>query len=82
MVPSTPLVLGAGAQLAANGNTFARQNRTTVTPATLAEGAQVGFDRNIFIGFGPDVAKGIPQAERQQFLAANVLVNPEPSPAR
>ncbi len=82
MVPSTPLVLGAGAQLAANGNTFARQNRTTVTPATLAEGAQVGFDRNIFIGFGPDVAKGIPQAERQQFLAANVLVNAEPSPAR
>jgi hypothetical protein len=51
-------------------------------PATLADGAQAAFKRNMFIGFGPDVAKSIPQAERQQFLGANVIVNAEPSPAR
>jgi len=81
-VPATPLVLGAGAQLDATGNIFARQNRAGATPATLADGAQVAFKRNVFIGFGPDVAKSIPQAERQQFLGANVIVNAEPSPAR
>jgi hypothetical protein len=81
-VPSTPLLLGSGAQLTANRNTFARQSRASVAAATLGEGAQVGFDRNVFIGFGADIAKGIPQAERQQFLAANVIVNAEPSPAR
>jgi len=42
----------------------------------------VAFERNVFIGFGPDVAKGIAQGERQQFLDANVIVNAEPSPAR
>ena len=81
-VPATPLVLGAGAQLAAIGNTFLRQNRAAATPATMADGAQVAFERNVFIGFGPDVAKGIGPAERQQFLDANVIVNAEPSPAR
>ena len=81
-VPSTPLVLGAGAQLAANGNTFARPNRAPATPLAIADGAQVTFTRNLFMGFGPEFAKSIPQAERQQFLGANVIVTAEPSPAR
>ncbi|MEO7271613.1 MAG: protein phosphatase 2C domain-containing protein [Vicinamibacterales bacterium] len=81
-VPATPLVLGIGAQMTATGNTFAHQNRITATPATLADGAQVAFKRNVFIGFGADVAKSVPQAERQQFLGANVIVNAEPSAAR
>ena len=58
-MPATPLVLGAGAQLAAIGNIFLRQNRAAATPATMADGAQVAFERNVFIGFGPDLAKGI-----------------------
>jgi len=81
-VPATPLVLGAGAQLAATGNTFSRQNRAAATPATMADGAQVAFERNVFIGFGADLIKSIAQAERQQFLGANTIVNTEPSPAR
>ena len=81
-VSATPLVLGAGAQLAATGNTFARQNHAAATPVTIAEGAQIAFKRNVFIGFGGDVAKSIAPAERQQFLGANVIVNAEPSPAR
>ena len=48
----------------------------------MADGAQVAFQRNVFIGFGADVVKSVGPAERQQFLGANVIVNAEPSPAR
>jgi hypothetical protein len=80
-VPASLLVLGAGAQLTARGNTFARPLHAAA-PAVVGEEAQVVFTRNVFVGFGPDLAKSIPQAERQQFLGANVIVNAEPSPAR
>jgi hypothetical protein len=81
-VPASPLILGAGAQLGARGNAFLRPTHATATPATLADGAQVVFTHNVFVGFGPDLAKSIPQGERQQFLGANVIVNAEPSTAR
>jgi hypothetical protein len=82
-VSTAALVLGERAQLTAAGNIFLRAGRAPVTPPVkVADTTQVTLRQNVFAGYGADIVKGVSAADRQQILAANVIVTAEPSLGR
>jgi tetrahydrodipicolinate N-succinyltransferase len=81
-VPAAALILGNGSQLSAGSNIFVRSARALTRPVELGAAAQVTLRDNVFVGYGGDVVTGISLADRQQILAANVIVSAEPSQAR
>jgi len=79
-VTATALLLGERAQLAADGNVILRPVRAPAAPpVTVGEGAEAILRQNVFVGYGSDVVKGVSASDRQQILAANVIVSAEPS---
>ena len=79
-VTAAALLLGERAQLAADGNVILRPVRVPAAPPVrVGEGAQAILRQNVFVGYGSDVVKGVSAGDRQQILAANVIVSAEPS---
>ena len=77
-VTAAALLLGERAQLAADGNVILRPVRVPAAPPVrVGEGAQAILRQNVFIGYGSDVVKGVSASDRQQILAANVIVSAE-----
>ena len=81
-VSTAAIVVEDGAQLTASGNVFLRPARATVVPIRVGDAAQATLRRNVFIGYGTDIVKGVSATERQQILSANVIVTAEPSLVR
>ena len=81
-VTTAAIVVEDGAQLTASGNVFLRPARATVVPIRVGDAAQATLRRNVFIGYGTDIVKGVSATDRQQILSANVIVTAEPSLVR
>ena len=79
-VAGTALALAARGQCEATGNAFVRTSRATGTAVSLAEAAQAVLRRNVFTGYGRDLVNGLPDTERDQVRAANIVV-PADAPA-
>ena len=78
-VLGSALSVGDGAEALVTGNVFLRAGRTTVAPVSVGNASKTTLKRNLFAGYGADIVKGLPPAERQQFAAGNVIVTAEPS---
>jgi serine/threonine protein phosphatase PrpC len=78
-VGGVALEAGDRSQISASGNLFIRPGHAAVPPLVAGDGAQASMKQNVFAGYGNDVARGLPDAERQQILASNVIVTAEPS---
>ena len=79
-VVGTALALAARGQCEATGNAFVRTPRATGTAVSLAEAAQAVLRRYVFTGYGRDLVNGLPDTERDQVRAANIVV-PADAPA-
>jgi serine/threonine protein phosphatase PrpC len=56
-------------------NVFLRGGRPQAPPIAIAPMAQATFRGNVFAGYAGEIVKGVSASERQQFAAANVIVN-------
>jgi serine/threonine protein phosphatase PrpC len=71
--------LAEGAQVSVTGNTFLHVGRSKQPPIVLAGSAQAILTRNVFAGFGADLAKAFPFDESRSLLSGNYVVGAEPS---
>jgi serine/threonine protein phosphatase PrpC len=79
-VTGAAFLLGDRAQLTAVDNIMLRAGRPPASPPVrVGDGAQAILRQNVFVGYGTDIVKGVSASDRQQILAANVIVTAEPS---
>jgi hypothetical protein len=81
-VPGEALTVGDGTDALVTGNVFVRAGRTPVVPVSIGKATNTTLKRNLFVGYGTEIVKGLSPAERQQFAAGNVIVTAEPSLVR
>ncbi|HSC29758.1 MAG TPA: protein phosphatase 2C domain-containing protein [Vicinamibacterales bacterium] len=77
-VEGPALTAGQRSQATVTRSVFLRSGRPLVPPVSLAPSAQATLKGNLFAGFGAEIVKGAPAAERQQIAADNVIVTAEP----
>jgi hypothetical protein len=81
-VAAAALVVEDNARLAASGNIFVRSARPPVPAIRMGDAVHATLRRNVFIGYGTEIVKGVSAGDRQQILSDNVIVTAEPSPVR
>jgi serine/threonine protein phosphatase PrpC len=75
------LEAGDRSDLSAIGNLFIRPGHALVPPLVAGDDARASMKKNVFAGYGNDVVRGLPDADKQQILASNVIVNVTAEPA-
>jgi serine/threonine protein phosphatase PrpC len=74
-VAGAALTLADRGQCEATGNAFVRTLRAAGPAVSLGDAAQAVLRRNVFTGYGRDLVAGLPDAERDQVRAANIVVS-------
>jgi serine/threonine protein phosphatase PrpC len=78
-VEGPAVTLADDSQATLTNNTILRVGKPVDAPFILASSSQPVFRRNVFVGFGAEVVKGMSVAVRQQLLAGNFVAGSEPS---
>jgi serine/threonine protein phosphatase PrpC len=81
-VQGPAVTLADGSEAMLTNNVFLRTGRSGGTPISIAESARATLKRNVFVGFGTDIVKGVSADQRLQILSGNLVLAAEPSLVR
>ena len=81
-VAGQALAIQERAQASVTNNVFLQVPRGAGAAVAIAPTGRATLDGNVFAGFGPEFVKGVSAQDRQQIVAANVIVSTEPARVR
>jgi len=80
--PGAAVTLDDASEATIATNTFVRAAGPFEPALSIANAARTVVTRNVFVGYGTDIARGVSADERLQFLSGNFVVASEPTTAR
>jgi serine/threonine protein phosphatase PrpC len=81
-VAGQALAIHERAQGTVTNTVFLQVPRGAGAAVAIAPTGRATLDGNVFAGFGPEFVKGVSAQDRQQMVAANVIVSTEPARVR
>jgi serine/threonine protein phosphatase PrpC len=81
-VAGQALAIQERSQATVTNNVFLQVPRGAGAAVAIAPTGRATLEGNVFAGFGPEFVKGVSAQDRQQIVAANVIVSTEPARVR